>query len=116
VYQIGYFVRGLLNFPENSVLLDSSGFNIGIVINSDLGSPIGIRNFPPVPSPLLDPSECLVWGTHRVFHRLNQNDKVQLVIFSLPEVDDMASREMVSKQVERLTTELIYLEILKVSS
>jgi hypothetical protein len=113
VYKISYFMRAIGAGVVQNVLTDPLGVVVGIVINEELAKPIGIRKIPLVSSSLV--LDGMVWGTHQIFRRLNQFDKVQFVVFEIPSAGS-DGRAMQFIQLGGMQDEQAYFSITKVGN
>jgi hypothetical protein len=116
VYQISYCVKAT-RFEANgsgggNLPADASGLVMGIAIDENLDSLIGMRSLPLISS--LVPDTDVVFGTHEIFVTLQENQTIRLVIQAIPENTDLTGVSLQFVQTGAVVGEAAHVSIQKV--
>ncbi len=113
VYRIEYFVSALrVGYQEGTQ--DTGGLVMGIVIDEDPATAIGLRKLPLVDS-VVPAGKPVVFGSHEIFVSLTKDQTVQLGILAAPR-DEEEAIEMEFVLSGAAENEVAYLSIQKVGS
>jgi hypothetical protein len=117
LYQITYFMKAarLEQFQPSSGLNDAGGLVMGILIDANLSTPIGLKSLP------LASSNASCTGafdeTHQIFVRLNKDQRIQIAILADPSKGQAANATYALQFVQKstLVEEVAYLAIKKIT-